>query len=322
MTTPSKPKTKFLWAVVVAIIIATFAGIYLLQRPQLGQEGSNQGGQTYYPPTQYVRLEVSAYESSSSWMRDTSTDLPLCSTVISYSISNYGNTGATNVQLNVKVDGNIFLQDTISTLNAGAYHTAQFSLTINYDSSRYIEITASTTGSSDTYSFSVDAPLPRWASSSTIMKLYITPNDPVVKSTLNNILSNKFFLTPNWMAIRDWVANSVDYAYDSDEYGSEQWQLPRETIQKGLGDCEDFSILMVSLLRANGWDADEVYVVLGYNPSSDSYHAWVKLNLGLGLWYSLEPQGDNWNFILGDWLSLSGYEAVCQFNDVYYEEIG
>lgn len=56
-------------------------------------------------------------------------------------------------------------------------------------------------------------------------RLYIIPNDPVVQQILNNIVKN--YLIANWIEIRDWVANNIQYISDSEAHGvSEFWQLP------------------------------------------------------------------------------------------------
>ena len=115
--------------------------------------------------------------------------------------------------------------------------------------------------------------------------------------------------------LRDWVANNIEYRYDSNVYGGEHWQLPKETIQRRTGDCEDYSILLCSLLRADGWNYDSVYVTVG--EKDGSYHAWVKI-IWSGIHYGIEPQADGWSTLIGDFLSLSGYTAEHKFNDVTF----
>lgn len=119
-------------------------------------------------------------------------------------------------------------------------------------------------------------------------------------------------MTPNWIALRDWVGNNIEYKYDSEVYGKEHWQLPKETIQRRTGDCEDYAILLCSLLRADGWDSNSVYVILG--EKSNSYHGWVKI-IWNGIEYGIEPQQNGWSTLLLDFLSLSGYNAKYMFND-------
>jgi len=149
-------------------------------------------------------------------------------------------------------------------------------------------------------------------------KLFITPNASVIKQTVDNIAKNPLIF--DWIEIRDWVAKNIEYVKDSEAYGeSDYWQLPRETLSLRTGDCEDFSVLLCSLLRANGWDENEVYVVVGENYGR--YHAWVKLNVDVVGWQNIEPQEGALNTLIGDSISLSGYTAKYYFNDVYFETI-
>ncbi|GAJ22687.1 unnamed protein product [marine sediment metagenome] len=64
------------------------------------------------------------------------------------------------------------------------------------------------------------------------------------------------------------MCRNVDYRRDIGEF----WQTPSETL-KGIGDCEDTSILLTSLIRAGGMPA---HTVLG---SLQGYgHAWCEVN--------------------------------------------
>ncbi len=143
---------------------------------------------------------------------------------------------------------------------------------------------------------------------------FITPNDPSVTNLRDEILQETLaVLTPDWMKFRDWVGNRIDYKYDSDIHGERDfWQFSNETIQLETGDCEDFSILLCSLLRSNGWNTDSVYVVVGEQNSQ--YHAWVML-IWNDIKYNIEPQGSGFDVVLGDVTYLSGYKAICYFND-------
>jgi len=149
-------------------------------------------------------------------------------------------------------------------------------------------------------------------------RFYITLNDPAVQQTLNNIVKNRFI--PDWIEIRDWVAKKIEYVSDIISHGvSDYWQLSAETLSLRTGDCEDFSILLCSLYRAIGWDENEVYVVLG--EKDGNYHAWVKLNVDTIGWRNIEPQAGALNTIIGDSLSLSGYTAKYNFNDIYLNTV-
>ncbi len=143
---------------------------------------------------------------------------------------------------------------------------------------------------------------------------FITPNDPSVIALKNEILQDTMaILSPDWMKFRDWVGNKIEYRSDSEIHGEREfWQFSNETIKLGTGDCEDFSILLCSLLRSNGWETDCVYVVVG--EQNNQYHAWVRL-IWNDIQYNIEPQGSGFDMFIGDVTYLSGYEAVCYFND-------
>jgi len=143
---------------------------------------------------------------------------------------------------------------------------------------------------------------------------YITPDDPRVINLRDEILQESLaVLTPDWMKLRDWVGNNIEYRYDSEVHGERDfWQFSNETIQLETGDCEDFSILLCSLLRSNGWETNSVYVIVG--EQNDQYHAWVRLIYN-DIQYNIEPQGSGFDVIIGDVTYLSGFEAVCYFND-------
>jgi transglutaminase-like putative cysteine protease len=185
---------------------------------------------------------------------------------------------------------------------------------LDYDTQYRLSVAALTKCSNDTEDFLFKAIFPRDPPTLSIEKLYVTRSDVIVRSTLDSIMKNKFPLYPGWMAIKDWVSGNIKYAHDSDRHGRpEYYQLPRETIQSGYGDCEDYAILMVSLLRAAGWQADRAYVTIGEpKAGSGSRHAWVRLNVDVIGWQNLEPQSAT-----GYWLLLQDYFCLGDFDDVY-----
>jgi len=262
---------------------------------------------------QYVELQVDMYLKSEKWMRDYPSDLPIYEALIAYDVSNLGTAIAEDVLVTIRIDGAVSQQFSLGSLPAYASSADQFSVSINYDDMKHISLSASNQDSEDTDLLTISAVLAR-SYDSKVAKLYITPDDPLIEQTLEYIVKNPFI--PDWIEIRDWVANNVEYRYDSVSHGkSEYWQLPRETLSLKRGDCEDFSILLTSLYRAIGWDESEVYVVLG--EKNEEGHAWVKLNVDIIGWQNLEPQAGALNTIIGDFLSLSGFTAKCNFNDVY-----
>lgn len=149
-------------------------------------------------------------------------------------------------------------------------------------------------------------------------KAYITPDDPVVQRQLSEILKGRLWILTDYGAIRSWVAEHIRYVSDLEAHGvSEYWQLPRETLERRTGDCEDFTILLCTFLRAYGYSAEEVYVVVGlYERSCHAYLALWSPEKGWGL---QEPQYGSWvEFFFGTAYWLEKYEVLYSFNDQHY----
>jgi hypothetical protein len=80
---------------------------------------------------------------------------------------------------------------------------------------------------------------------------YVRPDD--VKDFISHQQEIGFF-TNNTVDDVDklwkYVDSHVSYRYDSDTSGGEYWKLPNETLVQGWGDCDDWSNLFVSLVKA------------------------------------------------------------------------
>jgi predicted transglutaminase-like cysteine proteinase len=67
--------------------------------------------------------------------------------------------------------------------------------------------------------------------------------------------------------------NRLPYRTDFDNYGAEDyWAAPREFFAKG-GDCEDYAIAKYLSLRALGWPAERLRVVVVHDNARDLVHA-------------------------------------------------
>lgn len=109
------------------------------------------------------------------------------------------------------------------------------------------------------------------------------------------------------------VCDIFDYCYDNwkyvnDPYRGELYQKASNTLMNGLtGDCDDFAILMASLLLSVGGDAR---INVAY--ANDCGHAYTELNVGKtnmsvfadyilarygitgNIWYRTDSKGNNW----------------------------
>jgi predicted transglutaminase-like cysteine proteinase len=162
------------------------------------------------------------------------------------------------------------------------------------------------------------------------IKAYITPNCTLVLDRLQDILGDPpYELTKaGFDAIRDWVAANVEYKSDEEQWGVEEyWQTPEETLSLYTGDCEDFAVLLCTLLRAYGIGEEQIYVAVGVD--NEGYgHAFLIENWYLdGEWRAIEPQVETQTFPRGrrfqdynlaDFKLLRDYEIVLGFNDSYY----
>lgn len=153
------------------------------------------------------------------------------------------------------------------------------------------------------------------------MKLYITPDDPEIQNTVTEILAGDWrWALDDFEALREWIASHISPVSDQTAHGArEYWQLPTETLRLGTGDCEDFAILLCTLLRAYGVPADEVYVGAGFpeNPESPG-HAFLFEHWYKGMWRALEPQWGVWIVLLIGDIDISGYSEFYSFNDQGY----
>jgi transglutaminase-like putative cysteine protease len=160
-------------------------------------------------------------------------------------------------------------------------------------------------------------------------KSYITPECPWVQGTLQGILGGSPYepSQAGFDDIRDWVATNIDYMSDEEEWGVEEyWQTPEETLRLGTGDCEDFAVLLCSLLRVYGIDAEQVYVALSVD--DEDGHAFLIEDWYLGgEWRRIESQAparlSSWRTPFGPYKphpdsELDKYEITTAFNDLYY----
>jgi transglutaminase-like putative cysteine protease len=314
---------KVIIGLTTAVVIVVILGSLLIHSQLQTKTRNDQNTQQQTIPPQVLRavLSVNGYMYEGYWTRDTTTDSPNFVSTVKYSVSNIGNTNAVNISITIHIDGKLYSSNVIPLLAVSEIHYSSFSVSTVYDSSSNMFIQASCQDSMDSYTLSVGSKLPRWTDESSILKLYITPKEANVVSIKSSILKNKFPLVPNWIALRDWVGNSITYKYDSNVHGvDEYWQLPKETIELRTGDCEDHAILLCSLLRADGWSPNDVYVVIGKDGNGEG-HAWVKINLGILGWQYLEPQANGWNTLILDFFITSGYKAEYEFNDSQFHYV-
>jgi hypothetical protein len=162
-------------------------------------------------------------------------------------------------------------------------------------------------------------------------KSYITLESESVAEALRDILGDPPYglSQDGFDDIRDWVADNIKYKSDEERWGEDYWQTPEETLSCCTGDCEDFSILLCSLLRAYGIDAERVYVALGADDGTgEPGHAFLIEDWYRdGEWRRVESQStaefSSWHVWFAPGNShpdseLGKYEITAAFNDIYY----
>jgi hypothetical protein len=175
------------------------------------------------------------------------------------------------------------------------------------------------------------SPIANWLpATKSEFKSYITPESPTVKEALKDILGDPPYELSQvgFDDIRDWVAININYMSDEKRWGKDYWQTPEETLSYRTGDCEDFSILLCSLLRAYGIDAEQVYVALGVNGEEDGHAFLIEDWNHAGEWQRIESQASTQFSSWHSWLGfpnldsrLNEYQITAAFNDLYcYDE--
>jgi predicted transglutaminase-like cysteine proteinase len=75
-------------------------------------------------------------------------------------------------------------------------------------------------------------------------------------------------------AVNAYVNRKVTFVDDSRQYGREDfWSAASETLRRGRGDCEDYAIAKLQMLRAVGFADRDLYLVIAKDLVRRSDHA-------------------------------------------------
>lgn len=75
-------------------------------------------------------------------------------------------------------------------------------------------------------------------------------------------------------AVNIAVNRLVEYRSDKEIYGTlDYWATPQEVLASGRGDCEDFAIMKMAVLRMAGVPSDSMALVVVRDSSRNFYHA-------------------------------------------------
>ncbi|WP_226951410.1 transglutaminase-like cysteine peptidase [Rhizobium terrae] len=78
-------------------------------------------------------------------------------------------------------------------------------------------------------------------------------------------------------AVNAAVNQSIRYRADQD---ADRWSTPQETLALQQGDCEDFAILKMAALRAEGVDPGSMSIVILFDQKRRFYHAVLSVEVG------------------------------------------
>jgi hypothetical protein len=168
----------------------------------------------------------------------------------------------------------------------------------------------------------------------------VQPESYSVKMALSKVYNPSSTPEQNIMNCWDFVCKEIDYPPAGDWHRREAfptggffsrslvsqstpdfWSFPYETLSLGIGDCEDTSILLCSMLR-NFMNPSEVFVTIGYYGRQDPSlgHAWVTIDR-MGQKCVLETTLSEALVSISQVLETSPYFPYHKFNDVLYQEV-
>jgi transglutaminase-like putative cysteine protease len=115
-------------------------------------------------------------------------------------------------------------------------------------------------------------------------------NDYKTQPQLRQAALNVTFMTPaqNDVAEVEALYNFVrDYIrYTKDVYGIETLTTPDKTLQMRVGDCDDMTVLLATLLESIGYPTK--FVIEGYSDDSTWEHVYLETCVQ-GQWVALDP---------------------------------
>jgi predicted transglutaminase-like cysteine proteinase len=83
--------------------------------------------------------------------------------------------------------------------------------------------------------------------------------------------------------VNRWVNHAITYAEDSRVYGrADYWANASESLRRGKGDCEDFAIAKMQILRAMGVPQRDLYLVVVRDLVRRAYHAGLAVRTDSG----------------------------------------
>lgn len=85
----------------------------------------------------------------------------------------------------------------------------------------------------------------------------------------------------NIRAVNQWVNANVRYVDDYKLYGqADYWASAERTLKSGRGDCEDYAIAKMELLKASGIKSSDMFLVIAKDLVRRADHALLVVRVG------------------------------------------
>jgi len=106
----------------------------------------------------------------------------------------------------------------------------------------------------------------------------------LMQNKLRSANASSGLAEPDLLArVNQWVNREIAYVNDDRNYRQRDfWATAEQTIARGKGDCEDFAILKMQMLRAAGVDADRMKLVLLRDLAANADHAFLLVQTDAG----------------------------------------
>lgn len=110
--------------------------------------------------------------------------------------------------------------------------------------------------------------------------------------------------------VNQWVNARIAFAEDAREYGiGDHWATASQSLRRGRGDCEDYAIAKMQLLRTLGFRSDDLYVVVVRDLARRADHALLVVRIN-GRFAVLDNGTDR----VLDASSIRDYRPIMSYN--------
>lgn len=104
-------------------------------------------------------------------------------------------------------------------------------------------------------------------------KRYLDPDEQKVRHTVEhlNIAENRSDIEVA-RDISDWISSNHKYEL------TKRWRKPEDTLEEGVGDCEDYTFLLASILPHFGIKKFDIVAGDARYSGNSEFHVWMELD--------------------------------------------